>query len=157
MDDVQNPAGAGGLPQGPHFHAGAGVPFTPLRLILQPSGMVLELTQPDMLFGRHSEADVRLPLPDVSRRHCRFQWVNGNWQVVDLKSLNGVFVNEQQVPEAVLRPGDRVRLGGFTFLVDLGPTPDAGQATEMESLAQSLFKNRGSSVQDYLTPNKRAS
>lgn len=153
MDDVQPPAG--GLPQGPHFHTG--VPgLAPLRLILQPSGMVLELKQPDMLIGRHSEADIRLPLPDVSRRHCRFLWVEGKWQVIDLKSLNGVYVNDHLVPQAVLRHGDMVRIGGFTFLVDLAPAPTGSTPQELDSLAQSLFKNRGS-VQDFLPPNRRAS
>ena len=47
----------------------------------------------DMLIGRHSQADIRLPLPDVSRRHCRFFFGEGVWQVLDLNSLNGVFLN----------------------------------------------------------------
>jgi pSer/pThr/pTyr-binding forkhead associated (FHA) protein len=156
MDDLQNPAGASGLPQGPHFHSGAGAGFAPLRLVLQPSGMVLELKLPDTLIGRHSDADVRLPLPDVSRHHCRFQWIEGKWQVVDLKSLNGVFVNDKLVPKALLQQGDRVRIGGFTFLVDLGVSEEGGSDTEFESLAQSLFKHRGS-VQDFLPPNRQAS
>src|SRR5581483_9961191 len=87
--------------------------FVPLRLILQPSGAAVELTQPDVLFGRHSQADVRLPLPDVSRRHCRFLFGQGVWQVIDLNSLNGVFLNGEPVRQATLRPGDLIRIGGF--------------------------------------------
>ena len=50
-----------------------------LYLVLQPSGATLELMQPDVLVGRHSSADVRLPLPDVSRRHCRLVFGKGCW------------------------------------------------------------------------------
>jgi len=93
--------------------------FVPLRLVLQPSGVALELTRPDMVLGRHSEADVRLPLPDVSRRHCQFTFHAGAWHVRDLKSLNGTFVNGQPVEEAPVCHGDTLRVGGFTFAVDL--------------------------------------
>src|SRR4051794_38746729 len=93
--------------------------FLRMRLVLQPSGLVLDVDGPDVLVGRHSEADLRLPLPDVSRRHCRLQFVEGGWQVIDLNSLNGVQVNGEQVLQAPLEHGDSLRIGGFTFAVDL--------------------------------------
>jgi pSer/pThr/pTyr-binding forkhead associated (FHA) protein len=112
--------------------------------------MSLELTRADVLVGRHSECDVRLPLPDVSRKHCRFQFHSGCWQVVDENSLNGTFVNEQAVEKTVLRHGDRVRIGGFTFLVEL--QAEAVATAEAESLARSLFQERAARV---LWPPKR--
>jgi pSer/pThr/pTyr-binding forkhead associated (FHA) protein len=93
--------------------------------VLQPSGASVEVTSADVLVGRHTEADVRLPLPDVSRRHCRLLFVEGCWQVVDLHSLNGVFVNGEQVLQAPLQQGDQLRIGGFTFLVEVGPEEGA--------------------------------
>src|SRR6266436_2874985 len=50
--------------------------------VMQPNGMAVELMRPNMLLGRHSTADLRLPLPDVSRRHCRFLYQDGVWQVL---------------------------------------------------------------------------
>ena len=73
--------------------------FRSLKLVLQPNGLAVELTRPNMLLGRHSTADLRLPLPDVSRRHCRFLYTDGHWFVQDLQSLNGTFVNQE--PEAL--------------------------------------------------------
>jgi predicted component of type VI protein secretion system len=93
--------------------------FVPLRLVLLPTGAAIEVLQPEALLGRHSEADIRLPLPDVSRRHCRFVFADAQWHVQDLNSLNGVFVNEKRVQRVVLHPRDTVRLGGFTFEVEL--------------------------------------
>jgi pSer/pThr/pTyr-binding forkhead associated (FHA) protein len=99
--------------------------LVPLRLVLQPSGISVEVNRRDVVVGRHSEADVRLPLPDVSRRHCRLQFVEGCWQVIDLNSLNGVFLNGEQVLQAPLEDGDELRVGGFTFLVELPPEEQA--------------------------------
>src|SRR5262245_16447510 len=74
--------------------------FVPLKLMLVPSSMTVELTKPDQLMGRHSSADIRLPLADVSRKHCQFFFADAGWRVRDLDSLNGVFVNNQRVREA---------------------------------------------------------
>jgi pSer/pThr/pTyr-binding forkhead associated (FHA) protein len=133
-----------GLPvTGPHWRVQPAMPvpadFVPLRLVLQPSGASVELTQPDMLVGRHSQADIRLPLPDVSRRHCRFIFGQGVWQVLDLNSLNGVFLNGEPIRQATVQQGDLLRIGGFTFAVDLtaanSPATDAS-----EGLIRSIFK-----------------
>jgi pSer/pThr/pTyr-binding forkhead associated (FHA) protein len=93
--------------------------FLPLRLLLKPSDLVLELDRPDVLVGRHSQAGLRLALPDVSRRHCRLFFSNGGWQVVDLDSLNGVFVNGVRVRQGELRDHDLVGIGSFNFEVEL--------------------------------------
>jgi pSer/pThr/pTyr-binding forkhead associated (FHA) protein len=125
MDDVKQPAAGGELPlQGPHYprpleQDESPSAFIPLKLLVHPSGPVLELTRSDMLMGRHSEADVRLPLPDVSRRHCRFLFSDNSWHVLDLDSLNGVFVNGERVQHASLRDGDVVTIGSLRFEVDL--------------------------------------
>src|SRR5215475_6553132 len=100
MDDSRRDAEAAGL-AGSGSQAASdseGLPphFVPLRLVMRPGGVAVELTRPDMLLGRHSEADIRLPLPDVSRRHCRIVLHDGQWHIFDLDSLNGIFVNGKQ-------------------------------------------------------------
>jgi len=107
--------------------------LTPIRLVLLPSGMRVDLTKPDTLVGRHSSADIRLPLPDVSRQHCRFVFRQGAWHVVDLDSLNGVFINNQRVKQAPLRNNDRVRIGGFVFQVELPATLRAAADLQQHS------------------------
>jgi pSer/pThr/pTyr-binding forkhead associated (FHA) protein len=116
--------------------------FVPLRLVLLPSGVTLELDLPDMTLGRHSGADLRLPLPDVSRRHCRFTWSGGAWSVADLASLNGVYVNGQSVNAAELAQNDLVRIGSFTFAVDLNypdpPKVSSPTAERMSSVIRAV-------------------
>jgi pSer/pThr/pTyr-binding forkhead associated (FHA) protein len=107
--------------RGPHWRPrladGTTPEFTPLRLTVEGGELTLLVDRPEMIAGRHSDADLRLPLPDVSRRHCRFAWNAGHWQVFDLGSLNGLYVNDQLIQFATLEQGDRLRIGGFAFVV----------------------------------------
>jgi pSer/pThr/pTyr-binding forkhead associated (FHA) protein len=129
--------------------------FVPLRLVLLPSGVTLELDRPDMTLGRHSEADLRLPLPDVSRRHCRFLWAAGVWSVMDLGSMNGVFVNGLPVQRSDLVQDDQVRIGGFTFAVDLSypdpPRVNPSTSSRMQSVIAAVQSS------SRLTPYRQAS
>ena len=113
------------------------VDFMPLRLVLQPTGAILEVKRPDVVVGRHSGADVRLSLPDISRRHCRLFLADGRWEVNDLDSLNGVWVNDAAVEQAVLNHGDTIRIGGFTFKIDL--SKPASAADGGEGVLRSIF------------------
>jgi predicted component of type VI protein secretion system len=146
MDDPKQPTEAGNLPlQGPHWNTQPAETegFFPLRLVLYPGGASVDLTRPDMVVGRHSTADLRLHLPDVSRRHCRFVFVDGGWQVYDLHSMNGLFVNGQRVEQADLHHRDLLRIGSYTFEVSLpmglGPEaiPPSGRRT-LESIVDFL-------------------
>jgi pSer/pThr/pTyr-binding forkhead associated (FHA) protein len=120
-------------------HGDAAEPATvPLRLMLQPSGPALELTRSGMVLGRHTEADVRLPLPDVSRRHCRFDYVDNAWHVQDLDSLNGVYVNGQRVPRATLNEADTVGIGGFVFAVQFVRVSTSASGPEDSHAVESL-------------------
>jgi pSer/pThr/pTyr-binding forkhead associated (FHA) protein len=96
---------------------------------------------------------VRLPLPDVSRRHCRFVWRDGVWQVIDMNSLNGVFVNGERVQQVPLRTGDMIRLGGFTFRVQL---PGGMSSAEERATATSVLRSIADALPD-LPEQRRAS
>src|SRR5690606_6886301 len=65
----------------------------------------------------------RIPLGDVSRKHCRLVKDNGELRVEDLGSSNGTFHNGQRVQEAVLEPGDALQIGPVTFVVQVEGVP----------------------------------
>jgi pSer/pThr/pTyr-binding forkhead associated (FHA) protein len=71
----------------------------------------------------------------VSRRHAELVLRDGQWLVTDLGSRNGLFVNDRRVERHPLADGDRIRLGGstFVFLTDTDP-----HATEAASGAAGL-------------------
>jgi pSer/pThr/pTyr-binding forkhead associated (FHA) protein len=124
MDDARGPSEGHSL-QGPHREVMEEVPagFRPLYLCLESVGVRLEVHRADVIVGRDSHAEVRLGFPDVSRRHCRLVFDHEGWRVVDLSSLNGVFVNGDRVHEATLYDGDRLHVGPYIFVVEHAVPP----------------------------------
>ncbi len=69
--------------------------------------------------GRAVRADFIVDAPLVSRVHCRFTASeSGGFDVEDLKSTNGTFVNDRRVKRSPLAPGDRVRVGRVEMTVE---------------------------------------
>jgi pSer/pThr/pTyr-binding forkhead associated (FHA) protein len=134
--------------QRPHF-AGADVGilpdgFIPLRLEMRtldeiPQVRTVAIAQPIMVLGRHTDADVRLAYADISRRHCRLSFQDRTWNILDLNSLNGVFVNGERVHEAALQEGDYVRLGSVVLIVQSGAKAGSHPWSEvLTSIANNL-------------------
>jgi pSer/pThr/pTyr-binding forkhead associated (FHA) protein len=64
--------------------------------------------------GRSTEGDVFLDDITVSRKHAVFERrTDGSWYVRDVGSLNGTYVNGEQVEETRLATGDEVQIGKF--------------------------------------------
>lgn len=56
----------------------------------------------------------------VSSRHCVIRFENGHWEIEDLRSTNGTFVNGNRVTTARLEAGDRVLLGLTEYVFENG-------------------------------------
>jgi two-component system, cell cycle response regulator len=68
--------------------------------------------------GRATTSALRLDDPKVSRRHATLEALDSMLLVYDHASLNGTWVNDARiVGSAVLRTGDRLRIGGSVFVV----------------------------------------
>ena len=76
--------------------------------------------------GRHPDSDIFLDDVTVSRRHAEFRLENNEFQVVDVGSLNGTYVNREPVDSAVLANGDEVQIGKFRLVFLTGPNSDGG-------------------------------
>jgi tetratricopeptide (TPR) repeat protein len=61
--------------------------------------------------GRGLESDIRLKDIKASRRHCQIVRTAQGYQILDLSSGNGTFVNGTQVKQHLLKPGDRIQVG----------------------------------------------
>ena len=70
------------------------------------------------VIGRKPPADIIIPHPQVSARHAELRALGGEWfQITDLGSTNGTFVNSERIQTARIRLTDPVRLG--TLGIDL--------------------------------------
>ncbi|MFT4044093.1 MAG: FHA domain-containing protein [Gordonia sp. (in: high G+C Gram-positive bacteria)] len=79
------------------------------------------LDQPTTSAGRHPDSDIFLDDVTVSRRHAEFRLNENEFQVVDVGSLNGTYVNREPVDSAVLSNGDEVQIGKFRLVFLSGP------------------------------------
>ncbi|MGA2498322.1 MAG: FHA domain-containing protein [Tepidisphaeraceae bacterium] len=73
--------------------------------------------------GRREDCDLRIPLAEVSRKHCRIINENDTLRVEDLGSSNGTFVNGERAQEAAINAGDTLAIGPVTFVVQVNGVP----------------------------------
>ena len=83
--------------------------------------------KPVISIGRDPGSDVFVDNPGVSRDHFRLEKTPaGEYQLVDLGSANGTFVNDQMVHTAVVKNNDVVRFGKYTLWVGYDTDRRAG-------------------------------
>jgi hypothetical protein len=92
------------------------------RLVLTKDGKEASfpLTKDSYTLGRHKNNDIVISDPKVSSFHARIDRTTTGFQLVDLKSRNGCYVNAKKIETQILKTGDEVRLGPakLTYRVD---------------------------------------
>ncbi len=76
-----------------------------------------------MVIGRKTDADLRIPVGEVSRAHCEVSIADAKLILRDLDSSNGTIVNNQKVLQATLNAGDIVRIGPVIFIIQIDGQP----------------------------------
>jgi signal transduction histidine kinase len=93
-------------------------------------GRRFELKAKPMALGRDGSNPIRLHDTEVSRRHAEVRPAEGSYQVVDLGSANGTFLNGRPVDLSPLRSGDQLRLGQTVMLFNEGSASLERELTE---------------------------
>jgi pSer/pThr/pTyr-binding forkhead associated (FHA) protein len=88
------------------------------------AGSRFVLDQPVTSAGRHPNSDIFCDDITVSRRHAEFRRQKGKFQVVDVGSLNGTYVNRELVQSVVLANGDEIQIGKFRLVFVTDPRPN---------------------------------
>src|SRR3954453_11633335 len=73
--------------------------------------------------GRREDCDLRIPLGEISRKHCRLIKDGETLKLEDLGSSNGTYHNGQRVQEAMIQAGDTVQVGSIGFVVQIDGVP----------------------------------
>ena len=76
--------------------------------------------------GRHPNADIFLDDVTVSRKHVEFKRVNGEFELIDLGSLNGTYMLGERVDRAPLKNGSDVQIGKFKMIFYSAPNKREG-------------------------------
>ncbi len=75
------------------------------------------------IIGRRQDCDLCIPLTSVSRRHCQLNFNTDTLKIRDISSRNGTYLNGKRVDEAAAKPGDYLKIGPLTFLIQIGGQP----------------------------------
>ncbi len=67
------------------------------------------------ILGTAADCDIVITDPYLSAKHCTIRHENGNFQVTDLDSMNGTFVNQKRCQKSDLIDNDTIRLGRTEF------------------------------------------
>ena len=84
------------------------------KLVILTQGMTgraHELNVDRTTIGRVEDNTFQIADPSVSSHHCEVLLRGGEVLIRDLNSTNGSFINEAQITESVLKPGQKLRLG----------------------------------------------
>ena len=88
------------------------------------------LDRDSVKIGRDPLSDIFLDDITVSRKHCEItRNSNNQFEVCDLKSLNGTYVNTVTTAQSSLSQGDEIQIGKFrlTFFQPASATNNAGK------------------------------
>src|SRR3954447_13297707 len=81
------------------------------------------ITRDVTVVGRREDCDFRIPLGEISRKHCRIIKDDQTLKVEDLGSSNGTFHNGERVQACELAPGDTLQVGSVAFVVQIDGAP----------------------------------
>ncbi len=103
----------------------------------------VEIKTGEMSLGRADDNNIVLVADEVSRHHAKVYCRDGQVVLMDLKSMNGTYVNKQKVVERVLSNKDEVLLGAKCRLLfeDQEP-PELKGSAEDTSLRKNLSRIR---------------
>jgi pSer/pThr/pTyr-binding forkhead associated (FHA) protein len=84
------------------------------KLVILTQGMTgraHELNVDRTTIGRVEDNTFQIADPSVSSHHCEVLLRGGEVLIRDLNSTNGSFINDAQITESILKPGQKLRLG----------------------------------------------
>ena len=87
---------------------------------IDPVPAEYSLMKDEITIGRGEDNDVVIPHASVSRQHARLMRRDGGFELMDLNSTNGSYVDDRQIHgSAFLSAGSQVRLGDIRFVLQL--------------------------------------
>jgi len=85
---------------------------------IDPIPAEYSLLKDEVSIGRGEDNDVVIPHASVSRAHARLMRRDGGYELTDLNSTNGSFINNQQVHgSAMVGNGSELRIGNIRFML----------------------------------------
>ncbi len=136
-----------------------------LRVVRGPEpGRIFELTEDVVTIGRGRKNTIIIHDNEISREHCQLVKVLFDYEIVDLKSTNGTFLNGRRVGEtsvmlankSIIELGDSIVLEYLTNTDSSIFTPPPGLISLEIPSEQELGTRKASATNFYLVVRRRS-
>jgi serine phosphatase RsbU (regulator of sigma subunit) len=111
-----------------------------------------DLTDDEVVLGRHPDCGIQLPSNMVSRRHARVFKQGDNFAIEDLESGNGTFVNGTRIDSSTVLGHDaRIKLGPILLRFESDKAPAANTTSTAVSAATAAATQTGEFALDIIS------
>lgn len=106
---------------------------------------LIKLRKDATIIGR-SKGDILINDSEISSTHCQIQEIDGYYNIFDMNSTNGTFVNNHKVVKARLKPGDIITVGNTSMRFALKDEEQVKHVSTVFKLAQSSDMSESNSL-----------
>lgn len=115
-----------------------------LKMVRGPEpGKIYDLTDDSITIGRGRRNEIIIHDNEISREHCRLVRVLYDYEIIDLESTNGTFVNGRRITNMGIPLGDTniIELGDSITLeyVASDSIPDTPSLSEFDTMTKQFF------------------
>ena len=101
-------------------------------LLSAEKGDRFDFNKEELTVGRKAGNDLHFPFPEVSGKHATIKLTESGWQIEDLGSTNGTFVNGEKLTGAsTIANGDAIKFGRKSYIFHCPPSAADGDDEEM--------------------------
>ncbi len=95
------------------------------------AGQSFNIDRERVTMGRGPGVDFAVDNPEMSRQHAAIEYSARNFQIRDLGSTNGIFINGKHVQAGAIRHGDRFEMGSQKFQLVIEEKDEAPDTYEL--------------------------
>ncbi|MFN2234301.1 MAG: FHA domain-containing protein [Anaerolineales bacterium] len=88
--------------------------------------------------GRRSNNHLTIDDPRVSRQHAQIRVLNGRFEIFDLDSTGGTFINQKRIKQSLLRSGDVISLAGVNLIYGQETSPSSVVETKKLNTSENI-------------------
>lgn len=92
-------------------------------------GLEISLGCDNETLGRDESNSICIKYNKLSRRHVQINFLKNQWEIEDLNSANGTFINEQAINKATMGHGDIIVIGQIPFRFEIDFTAVEAEST----------------------------
>ena len=102
----------------------------PKAFLIIGGSKLFSIEKPIIRIGRSLDNDLALDFPQISRKHAELHYSQGYFEIIDLGSMGGTFVNGERITDKKMRKGDVITLVNLHLVFGQDEIPDSAETEQ---------------------------